>query len=213
MFVTGYMIEFAGVTWPRPTRSVYLWCCCVIVLLRMWICRCLWVLLDSLVPTYPSSISNIGALYLMDMNLDLTFQLVLHTHLWLIPRLWLWCVYLSTHLDICIWRRGICWLFLLGVPWCKILERPPHKTNHVLYRAQCKALIHGSIFPGKTSAVSPFIRFSWVRGSNSQSLGRYSSVLPLTRAHALLSPRNLMHAFCHFGPKWHIRKFRIHPSL
>jgi len=60
-------------------------------------------------------------------------------------------------------------------------------TNQVLKRAQCKALIHGSIFPGKNQYISPFSNFSWSKGgSNSQSLDRQSSVLPLSRIPSLL---------------------------
>jgi len=51
---------------------------------------------------------------------------------------------------------------------CKILERPPHMTNKVLECAQCKALIHGSIFPEKrTCTLSSFsnnVRQKKVRG-------------------------------------------------
>ena len=63
-------------------------------------------------------------------------------------------------------------------------------TNQVLQRAQYKALIHASIFPGKNQYISPFSNFSWSEGgSNSQSMGRQSSVLPLSQIPSLTVPQ------------------------
>jgi len=49
------------------------------------------------------------------------------------------------------------------------------------------ALLQGSILPGTNQYVSPFSYLSWCEGSNSQSLGRQSSVLPLSQVPSLVS--------------------------
>ena len=82
----------------------------------------------------------------------------------------------SDTLGLCPFDGAYRQLVSISGPQCKILERPPQMTNQVLQRAQCKALIHGSIFPGKNQYISPLLvildgvrgdrtRNPWVAGS------------------------------------------------
>ena len=90
---------------------------------------------------------------------------------------------------LCSDALGLC-LFCVGAyrqlvsisgPLCKMLKR-----------AQCKALIHGSIYPGKNQYISPFSSSSWSEGgSNSQSRGRQWSVLQLSQSPSLVATETI----------------------